>query len=75
MKIEASGVVFTGVCSVQTAECSAKTPPGGPLTAMWTAEGGRRQIDVCGDCMRVMTKSGQWHVIGARVMAAPQSAA
>ena len=68
MKIEPSGVVFWGTCSIQTEKCQAKPPEGGALTAVWTAPA-RNQVDVCGACMHEMVRLREWKVTGARVAA------
>ncbi len=63
-KIEPSGVILTGVCSVQTDRCTAKE--GGALTAVWGPPG-RTQINVCGSCLEEKMRIGEWKVQGARV--------
>lgn len=57
MKIEPSGIVMTGICTVQTPKCKAQEPA--PITAVWGSPG-RRQIDVCGACLAEMLTTGQW---------------
>lgn len=64
MKIESSGVIFTGVCSIQTEKCVAKQPS--PITAVWTSPG-RMQIDVCRICLEEQIRAGEWEIQGARV--------
>ena len=43
-KVEPSGVVLKGICSIQTDRCTAKKE--GPITAVWGPPG-RTQINVC----------------------------
>lgn len=62
--IEPSGVIFTGVCSVQTERCTAIEVA--PVTAVWGPPG-RTQINVCGACLEEMMRRGEWEVEGARV--------
>ena len=63
MRVEPSGVVMVGTCSVQTARCVARTPA--PITAIWTTPG-RRQIDVCSACLDEQLVVGMWTIDGAR---------
>ncbi len=61
MKIEPSGVVMIGRCSVETKVCSAKNV--GPVTAVW---GGNNQIDVCRECLDEKVRLGEWQIKGAK---------
>lgn len=63
MKIEPSGVFFTGVCQIQTPVCRARQPAA--LTAVWGTP--RVQIDVCGACLDEMIRRGEWQKPGARI--------
>jgi hypothetical protein len=63
MRVETSGVVMKGVCTIQSDVCTAKEV--NPITAVWGPPG-RSQIDVCGACLEEMVASGQWEVPGAR---------
>jgi len=63
MKIEPSGVIFTGICQIRTPVCRARQPA--PLTAVWGTP--RVQIDVCTPCLNEMIRRGEWQVPGARV--------
>ena len=58
MKIDASGVVMMGICSVQSERCTAKDKPS-VVTAVWSSPG-RRQIDVCAQCLVEMIQGGKW---------------
>lgn len=64
MKVEPSGVVMTGECSVKTDACTAKTA--NPITAVW-APPGRTQVNVCSACLEEKIRTGEWKVEGARV--------
>jgi hypothetical protein len=64
-KIEPSGVIFTGLCDIQTARCVAREIPN-PVTAVWSLPG-RRQINVCRPCLDEMILKGEWIVEGARL--------
>ena len=70
MKVEPTGVVMTGTCSVQTNRCVARTPA--PITAVWTMPG-VRQIDVCSACLDEQVRTGAWIVEGARPSTARSS--
>ena len=63
MKIEPSGVFFTGVCQIKTPVCRARQPA--PLTAVWGTP--HVQIDVCGACLNEMIRRGEWQKSGARI--------
>jgi hypothetical protein len=63
-KIEPSGVVMHGVCSIQTKHCTAKE--GGAITAVWGPPG-RTQINVCRACLEEKIRLGEWEVEGARL--------
>ena len=65
MKVEPSGVVMMGICSMQTPKCKAKE--GGPITAVWGVPG-RRQIDVCGACLAELISRGEWEAGTPSVM-------
>jgi len=67
MKVEPTGVVMMGTCSVQTSRCVARTPA--PITAVWTMPGAR-QIDVCSACLDEQIRTAAWIVEGARSSAA-----
>jgi hypothetical protein len=64
MIIEPSGVIFTGICEVQTERCVARQPA--PVSAIWTSPQ-RLQVDVCGACLPEMVRNGEWEIPGARV--------
>jgi hypothetical protein len=64
MKVEPSGVIFSGVCQIQTEKCVAKEPK--PITAVWVPPG-RTQIDICGACLDENIRLGEWKIEGARV--------
>ena len=64
MKVEPSGVVMTGECSIKTSACTSKSR--GPITAVWGPPG-RTQINVCGACLEEKMRAGEWEVEGARV--------
>lgn len=65
MKVEPSGVVFSGVCHIQTKRCMAKE--WGALTAVWGPPG-QTQINVCGACLDEKFRNGEWQIPGARVL-------
>jgi hypothetical protein len=67
MKVEPSGVVMTGPCTVRTSRCVALQPA--PITVVWTVPG-KAQIDVCAACLDEQVKTGAWVVEGARDTAA-----
>lgn len=62
--IEPTGVLFVGVCDIQTEKCTARTAA--PLTAVWSMPA-REQINVCRSCLDEMVRRGEWHVAGARL--------
>lgn len=64
MKIEPSGVVFVGVCDIQTHRCLATQPA--PITAVWGSPG-RWQINVCSPCLGEQVRRGEWEIEGARI--------
>jgi hypothetical protein len=64
MKVEPSGVVLVGECSIKSAVCTALTPA--PITAVW-APPGRTQINVCRKCLDEKIRKNEWEVEGARV--------
>jgi hypothetical protein len=64
MKVEPSGVVLTGVCSIQTDRCTARDV--GPITAVWGPPG-RTQLNVCRACLETKIRTGEWQVEGARL--------
>ena len=64
MKVEPSGVIMVGECSIQTEACTAKTAS--PITAVWTPPG-RTQTNVCRACLDEKIRMGEWKVEGARV--------
>jgi len=63
MKVEPSGVVMRGECTIRTEVCTARETA--PITAVWGAPG-RTQINVCGACLEEMIRRGTWEVEGAR---------
>ncbi|MEW6129331.1 MAG: hypothetical protein AB1757_19985 [Acidobacteriota bacterium] len=65
MKVEPSGVIFNGVCEVQTDKCVARETA--PITAVWTFPG-RLQVNVCGACIEEQARTGEWKIQGARVL-------
>ena len=64
MKIEPSGVVMIGECTVKTEKCVA--PRTGAITAVW-APPGQTQLNVCSACLEERIRRGEWQVEGARV--------
>lgn len=64
-KVEPSGVVMRGVCSIQTDQCTAKEE--GPITAVWGPPG-QTQINVCRVCLEEKIRLGEWEVEGARLL-------
>lgn len=64
INIEPTGVLFKGVCDIQTEKCTARTIA--PLTAVWSPPG-RVQMNICGACLEEMVRRGEWQVKGARV--------
>lgn len=65
MKVEPSGVVLRGVCSIQTVQCTAKEE--GAITAVWGPPG-RTQINVCRACLDEKIRLGKWDVEEARLL-------
>jgi hypothetical protein len=63
MKVEPSGVIFSGVCQIQTSICAAKEPK--PITALWVPPG-RTQIDICGACLDEKLRLGEWKIEGSK---------
>ena len=64
-KVEPSGIVLKGVCSIQTNRCTAKQE--GPITAVWGPPG-QTQINVCRMCLEEKIRLGEWEVEGARLL-------
>ncbi|HWX40793.1 MAG TPA: hypothetical protein VN345_06545 [Blastocatellia bacterium] len=64
MKIEPSGVVFVGVCDVQTEKCIARVAS--PITAVWTSPA-RVQVNVCRPCLEEQVRAGEWEIRGAKI--------
>ena len=64
-KVEPSGVVMKGVCSLQAPRCTAKTE--GAVTAVWGPPG-QTQINVCRMCLEEKIRLGEWEVEGARLL-------
>ena len=59
IKIEPTGVVMIGICSVKTAKCVARTTPE-PITAVYQLPE-QIQINVCGACLaEKIGGSGEW---------------
>jgi hypothetical protein len=56
-KIETTGIVFRGECSIRTGQCTALN--GGAITAVWEMPS-RRQINVCSSCLTEMVREGKW---------------
>lgn len=67
MKVDPSGVVMWGCCTINTEKCLAHPPEGGAITAVWGIPG-RVQIDVCGACLAEMRRRGDWEIEGARTL-------
>jgi hypothetical protein len=65
MQVEPSGVIFRGICSIQTSQCTATTA--GAITAVWGPPG-RTQINVCRACLEEKMRRGEWEVEGARLL-------
>lgn len=55
---ESTGVVFRGQCDVKACRC--KAPTCGAVTAVWLGHHGRKQVNVCSDCLRTKVKDGNW---------------
>lgn len=58
-KVEPSGVIMKGVCSIQTPRCTAKTE--GAITAVWGRPDRRRSM--CAGCVskrRAASANGRW---------------
>jgi len=70
MKVEPTGTVMMGECSIKTARCVARKPA--PITAVWVVPGGQ-QIDVCSACLDEQLRTGVWTIEGARPSAARSS--
>lgn len=64
MKIEPSGVVFVGVCDIQTDRCIARQSA--PVTAVWETPG-RIQVNVCRPCLEEKVRLGEWEIQGAKI--------
>jgi hypothetical protein len=64
MRVEPSGVVFVGVCDVQTDRCVARQPS--PVTAVWETPG-RMQVNVCRPCLEEKVRLGEWEIQGAKI--------
>jgi hypothetical protein len=64
IKVEPTGVLFVGVCDIQTEVCTARTAA--PVTAVWTLPA-RTQVNVCRSCLDEMVRQGEWQVEGARL--------
>lgn len=64
IKVEPTGVLFAGVCDIQTEKCTARTTA--PVTAVWSLPA-REQINVCRSCLDEMVRGGEWQVEGARL--------
>ena len=64
MKIEPSGVIFVGICEIQTPVCQALLPS--PISAVWVPPG-RRQVNVCSACLEEQVSDGEWEIPGAHV--------
>lgn len=64
-KVEPSGVVLKGICSIQTDRCTAKNEA--PVTAVWGPRG-RTQINVCRASLEEKIRLGEWEVEGARLL-------
>ena len=64
LKVESSGVVMFGICTIQTKRCVARE--GAPITAVWTLPG-RTQVNVCAACLDEQIRTGAWEIEGARL--------
>ena len=64
IRIEPTGVLFVGICDIQTEKCTARTA--GPITAVWSVPA-REQVNVCRSCLDEMVRRGEWQVEGARL--------
>lgn len=64
MQVMPTGIIFYGICKVQTRRCVAVN--GAPVTAVWTPPG-RIQVNVCKPCLDEQIRQGRWIVEGARV--------
>ena len=65
MKVENTGVIFTGECTVKTEYCTARVS--GVVSAVFTSPA-RLQVNVCGACFEEMLLSGAWIVPSARIL-------
>lgn len=63
-RIEPTGVIFAGICDIQTDRCVARQTA--PITAVW-AHPGRTQVNVCRECLEEMVRKGEWKIEGARI--------
>lgn len=63
-RIEPTGVIFAGICDIQTDRCVARQTA--PITAVW-AYPGRTQVNVCRECLEEMVRKGEWKIEGARI--------
>ena len=64
-KVEPSGVILRGVCSIQTERCTAKTEA--PITAVWGPDHRVRCRLMCAACVlkkRCGSENGQWKAQG-----------
>jgi len=64
MKVEPSGVVFRGICDIQTDRCIARQLA--PVTAVWETPG-RIQVNVCRPCLEEKVRLGEWEIQGAKI--------
>lgn len=64
MQVMPTGIVFYGICKVQTLKCVATE--GAPITAVWVPPG-RTQVNVCKPCLDEQIRQGKWVVKGASV--------
>ncbi len=64
MQVMPTGIVFYGVCKVQTPKCVAQD--GAPITAVLVPPG-RTQVNICKPCLDELIRQGSWVVEGARV--------
>src|SRR5215813_2111536 len=64
MKVEPTGVVFDGVCSIQSEKCTATNRAA--ITAVF-GDPTRIQINTCGACLEEQVRAGEWEIRGARV--------
>lgn len=64
MQVMPTGIIFYGVCKVQTPKCIAQDVA--PITAVLVPPG-RTQVNICKPCLDELIRQGLWVVEGVRV--------